>query len=72
MKFSIIIPIHNQEEFIADGLNSILNQFYSNYEIILVNDRSKDNSSKIIKNYMKEYKQLSLFHTKRTWGAGAA
>lgn len=48
MKYSIIIPVYNVEKYLEKCLNSILNQTYSNYEIIVVNDGSTDNSQKII------------------------
>lgn len=46
-KVSVIIPVYNVEKFLAKCVDSILNQTYSNFEIILVNDGSKDNSLEI-------------------------
>ena len=43
---SIVIPIYNSENYIADTILSCINQFYNNIEIILVNDGSTDNSEK--------------------------
>lgn len=48
---SIIIPVYNTEKYLARCLDSIINQTYSNIEIILVNDGSKDNSLKICIEY---------------------
>lgn len=45
---SICVPCHNGEAFIADTLKSLCLQTYSNIEIIIINDHSKDNSEKII------------------------
>lgn len=42
--FSVIIPLYNKENFIEDTLHSILNQTFSDYELIIVNDSSTDNS----------------------------
>ena len=46
IKFSIIIPVYNGELYIKKCLESILNQSYTNYEIIIINDGSTDNTSK--------------------------
>ena len=43
-KISIIVPIYNSEKFIADCIESLINQTYQNIEIILINDGSSDNS----------------------------
>lgn len=50
-KISVIIPIYNCEKYLDRLINSILNQSYTSFELILINDGSKDNSGKIIKTY---------------------
>ena len=45
--FSILIPFYNSEQYLSRCLNSVLRQSYSNYEIILLNDGSDDNSREI-------------------------
>lgn len=50
-KFSIIIPVYNVEDYIERCLKSVLNQSEKDYEIIVVNDGTKDNSIKKIKDY---------------------
>ena len=47
-KISIIIPVYNSEKYIRRCLNSILNQTFQDFEIILIDDNSKDNSLKMI------------------------
>ncbi len=54
MKFSIVIPVYNVEKYIAKCLDSIKEQTYDNYEVIIVNDGTKDNSVKIISNYLSD------------------
>lgn len=54
MKFSIIIPIYNLESYIKRCVDSVLNQSFCNYEIILVNDGSTDKSKDICQRYISE------------------
>ena len=51
MKFSIIIPNYNSSQWIKKCIDSILNQTYTNFELIIVDDMSTDNSVEIIKRY---------------------
>ena len=60
---SIIIPVYNAEKFIDETISSILEQTYSNWELILVNDCSSDNSVKLIKKYLKD-ERISLINNK--------
>lgn len=57
---TIIIPIYNVEDYLTDCLNSILNQSYNNLEVILVDDKSKDNSLEIARNYADKYNFLLI------------
>ncbi len=50
-KFSIIIPVYNVEEYIKECLDSVVNQTYKDYEVIVVNDGTKDKSMDIVKKY---------------------
>lgn len=60
IKYSIIIPVYNVEKYLDDCLSSILNQTYKNYEVILINDGSSDNSSLICKKYCDLSKSFKL------------
>lgn len=51
MKFSIIVPVYNVEKYLASCLDSILKQTYDNFEVIVVNDGTLDNSQEIIDKY---------------------
>lgn len=72
MFFSIVIPIHNSEKYLKQCLNSILNQKYSNYEIILVNDGSNDSSGAICDLYCKKDPRFRVIHRKQGKGAASA
>jgi len=50
-KFSIIIPVYNVEKYIGKCLDSVINQTYQDYEVIVVNDGTKDDSMDIVKKY---------------------
>lgn len=50
-KVSIIVPVYNGQDFINRCLNSLINQTYSNVEIIVINDGSTDNSLDLLKKY---------------------
>lgn len=71
-KVSIIIPVYNVENYLAECLDSIIKQTYNNLEIICVNDASPDRSAKILNDYaQKESRMIVLNHTKNA-GLSAA
>lgn len=70
-KLSIIIPVYNAERFLRRCLNSVLNQTYSNIEIICVNDGSTDDSSEILKSYEKTCKNIFVINQENQ-GMGAS
>ncbi len=55
-KISVIVAVYNIEKYLEECLTSLQNQTYSNYEILVVNDGSTDNSEKIIKSFLKNKK----------------
>ncbi|WP_366161292.1 glycosyltransferase [Bacillus infantis] len=61
-KISIIIPIYNVEKYINKCIDSIINQSYTNLEIILVNDGSPDRSPQICEEYAKKDKRIKVIH----------
>ena len=60
---SIIVPVYNAEKFIDETINTVLNQTYTNWELILVNDCSTDNSEKLIQKYLKD-NRIKLINNK--------
>lgn len=60
-KFSIIVPVWNVEKYIDKCLKSIEKQSYKNFEVIVVNDGSPDNSQKIINKYIKKDKRFKSY-----------
>src|SRR6056297_422507 len=70
MKLSLIIPNYNNEEYLRECLDSVINQTYRPYEVIIVDDCSTDNSRKIIKEYEKKYDFIkSIFNKENLWVA---
>lgn len=65
---TIIIPIYNAQEYISRCLESILVQVDEKYEILLINDGSRDNSEKIIKEYEKKYPNIIQVISKKNEG----
>ena len=63
-KISIVIPIYNVEKYLNTCIESIINQTYSNLEIILVDDGSPDNCGKICDDYKEKEKRKKLIHKK--------
>lgn len=68
---SIIVPIYNAEKYISRCIESILQQTYKEWELILVDDGSKDNSYNICKEYVANYKNIAVIKQKNN-GANKA
>lgn len=65
-KISVIIPVHNTEQYLEQCIDSVLNQTYSHIEVIIINDNSKDNSINIINKYQKLDNRIILVNAKQT------
>lgn len=64
MKFSIIMPVYNIQNYLKNSIESILNQIYTNFELILVDDGSTDNSLKICQKYQKMDNRINVVQKK--------
>lgn len=70
-KVSIIMPVYNSENYVGDAIDSVLAQNYRNFELICVNDGSKDNSLKILKDYENKDSRIRVY-TKENGGISSA
>ena len=68
---SVIIPVYNAEKYLHKCIESILVQTYADYELLLINDGSKDNSGAICEEYATKDSRVRVFH-KENGGASAA
>ncbi len=69
---SVITPTYNSQEFLKQTIESIVNQTYKNWELILIDDASSDNTVNIINKYVSEYSNIGLVQNKVNFGAGVA
>ena len=71
-KVSIIVPVYNVEKYIDKCLNSLVNQSLQDIEIIIVNDGSKDNSEKIVEQYVEKFPNKIVYLKKQNGGLSDA
>ena len=57
-KVSIILPARNEEKYLSKCLDSLIEQDYQNYEIVVIDDSSEDNTGKIIEEYAKKNSKI--------------
>lgn len=65
---SVVMPAYNAEDFIADSIRSILDQTYENWEFIIINDCSSDNTAQIIERFLDNDPRIKLIHNKENLG----
>ncbi len=68
MRFSIIIPVYNAEKYLAECLDSVLEQTYTDYEVICINDGSTDNSIEILQNYSQKSNRICVINNSKNMG----
>ena len=71
-KVSVIVPVYNVEKYLSRCLDSIINQTYTNLEIICVNDCSPDKSSQILQEYAKKDNRIKIVNRDKNGGLSAA
>lgn len=69
---SIILPSYNLEKYIAETIESVLSQTYTNWELLITDDCSTDETVNIVKSYCEKDHRIKLFCQERNCGAGAA
>lgn len=70
-KISVIVPVYNVSKYLKKCIDSILEQDYDDFEIILINDGSTDDSGKICDEYARKYTNINVYHQKNS-GLSAA
>lgn len=72
VKLSVIIPVHNTEKYLAKCLESVINQTFSDMEIICINDNSIDKSVNILKKYAKQDSRIKFIQLNKNSGVSVA
>ncbi|ORY20626.1 nucleotide-diphospho-sugar transferase [Neocallimastix californiae] len=72
LSLSIIVPVYNSGPFLDRCIKSILNQTFKDYELILVDDASSDNSLDILKKYKETDNRIKIIHLEINKGPGGA
>ena len=62
MFISIVVPVYNIADYLHYAIDSLLKQTYQNFEVILVNDGSTDDSPRLCEDYAREYENIHVFH----------
>lgn len=69
---SVIMPAYNSEKYIDEAIESVIRQTYKNWELIIVNDASTDDTEKIIKSYEEKDKRIKLISLAENQGVANA
>ena len=67
-KVSIIVPMYNAEKFIGKTIESVLSQTYENWEMLIMNDVSTDNSLAVVNEYVKKDDRIKVLNTEKNMG----
>lgn len=70
-EISVIIPVYNAEKYLSRCIDSILAQSFTNFELLLVDDGSKDKSGEICDNYATKDSRIRVFHQKNSGAMSA-
>jgi glycosyltransferase involved in cell wall biosynthesis len=66
---SVIMPCYNSEKYLIESINSVINQTFCNWELLIIDDSSIDNSVKIIQEYCNKDSRIKYFKTERLSGS---
>lgn len=69
---SVITPMYNGEKYLAKMIDSVINQTYGNWELVIVDDCSNDNSCKIVEQYIEKDNRIKLIKQKKNAGPAEA
>ncbi|UDM70621.1 glycosyltransferase family 2 protein [Vagococcus fluvialis] len=69
---SIIMPAFNSAQFISDAINSVINQSFSDWELIVINDGSTDETSEILNKFSSKEKRIKIINFKKNLGIANA
>ena len=68
-KVSIITPSYNSEKYVIETIKSVINQTYTNWELIIVDDCSSDRTCELVRGFMKKDNRVKLIDKKKNSGA---
>ena len=67
-EISVVMPVYNTEKYLDESISSILNQTFKDFEFIIINDGSTDDSLKLIEKYQKKDRRIILVNNKKNLG----
>ena len=70
-RVSVLTPVYNAEKYIGDAIGSILSQTFTDFEFIIINDGSTDNTAKIVRKYAAQDKRIKFIDSKKNLGVSA-
>ncbi len=68
VKISVIMAVHNEEEFLADSINSILEQSFWDFEFVIIDDGSDDRTPELLKEYAKKDERIRVLRNREKMG----
>ena len=66
IKISVIVPVYNAEKYLKEALDSVLRQSFTDWELILVDNMSKDNSLSICESYAQTDDRVCIYKKRKT------
>jgi len=66
-KVSVVMSVYNGEKYLAEAIESILNQTFRDFEFIIIDDASVDNSYKILEEYKKKDERIILLKNEKNF-----